>query len=277
MTIPPPTGRVGAPRRNAPGSLRKQDWAYQQLRERILTGALAPGEQLSQEALATELGISRGPLRDALSRLVAEHLVVDRPHQKSVVAEVSATDARDIYNGRAALESVLAAAAAQASSGERGALAADFGLLLERQRIAVSLGDTAQVRLLDRRFHDAVYALAAMPATLAALDQLRAKSDRYVALYLADAHRAQVSVDEHTAILDAVLDGDGTRSAALTRAHVLGGLTTLTGSIDRDPAGRQPAALSGPLDLSAPLDPSAPLNPPGPAGHPAPSDRPVSQ
>ncbi|AXG76557.1 GntR family transcriptional regulator [Streptomyces paludis] len=239
---PPPQRRGSAARPTAPWSLRKQDWAYQQLRERILTGVLAPGEQLSQEALAQELGISRGPLRDALSRLAAESLVVDRPHQKSTVAEVSVADARDIYNGRAALESVLAAAAAQADPAERGALAADFGLLLERQRIAVSLGDAIQVRLLDREFHDTVYELAAMPATLAALDQLRAKSDRYLALYLADAQRAQISVDEHTAIVEALLRGDAEQSATLTRTHVLGGLTLLAGSI----AG-QPASVSDPL------------------------------
>ncbi|WP_329070871.1 GntR family transcriptional regulator [Streptomyces sp. NBC_01429] len=236
MTTPPPPRRLSAARPTAPWSLRKQDWAYQQLRERILTGALAPGEQLSQEALANELGISRGPLRDALSRLAAESLVVDRPHQKSIVAEVSVADARDIYNGRAALEGVLAAAAAQADADERDFQAADFGLLLERQRIAVSLGDAAQVRMLDRQFHDAVYAMAAMPATLAALNQLRAKSDRYLALYLADSQRAQISVDEHTAILDALLSGDAEQSAALTRTHVLGGLTLLTGSIVGQPA-----------------------------------------
>jgi DNA-binding GntR family transcriptional regulator len=222
-------------------SLRKQDWAYQQLRERILTGALAPGEQLSQEALAGELGISRGPLRDALSRLAAENLVLDRPHQKTIVAEVSLSDARDIYNGRAALESMLAAAAAQAAADERGALAADLGLLLERQGVAASLGDTAQVRLLDRQFHDAIYWLARMPASMAALDQLRAKSDRYVALYLADSHRAQNSVDEHTGILAALTGGDAEQSAALTRVHVLGGLSLLTGSIGGERA--QPASV----------------------------------
>ncbi|MFJ7996344.1 GntR family transcriptional regulator [Streptomyces sp. NPDC096310] len=257
MTTPPPPGRLHTTRPHAPWSLRKQDWAYQQLRERILTGDLAPGQQLSQEALAGELGISRGPLRDALSRLAAEHLVVDRPHQKSVVAEVSVADARDIYNGRAALESVLAAAAAQT---DRAALAADFGLLLERQRIAVSLGDTAQVRLLDRQFHDALYTLAAMPATLAALDQLRAKSDRYVALYLADAHRAQNSVDEHTAILDAFLVGDAERTAALTRTHVLGGLGVLTGSIDQQPVTLSDRGRPGPLPPPTPLSTPAPTH-----------------
>ncbi|NIY69396.1 GntR family transcriptional regulator [Streptomyces malaysiensis] len=224
-----------------PWSLRKQDWAYQQLRERILAGALAPGEQLSQEALASELGISRGPLRDALSRLAAEKLVVDRPHQKTVVADVSLQDARDIYNGRAALESMLAAAAAQANPGDRHAAQGALTLLLEQQGTASSWGDTVQVRWLDRQFHDTIYALAGMPASVAALDQLRAKSDRYIALYLSDAYRAQTSVDEHAAILSALASGDAEQSATLTRAHVLGGLCLLTGSID----GQQPAGVPG--------------------------------
>jgi DNA-binding GntR family transcriptional regulator len=213
------------------------------LRERILTGALAPGEQLSQEALAGELGISRGPLRDALSRLTAEKLVVDRPHQKTVVAEVSLRDARDIYNGRAALESMLAAAAAQADPGDRGALEADLRLLLERQGTAASWGDSVEVRQLDRQFHDTIYGLAGMPASVAALDQLRAKSDRYIALYLSDSHRAQSSVDDHAVILDALTDGDAEQSAALTRTHVLGGLSLLTGSIGEE---QQPADVPGP-------------------------------
>ncbi|WP_308124914.1 GntR family transcriptional regulator [Streptomyces sp. NEAU-YJ-81] len=219
-----------------PWNLRKQDWAYQKLREHILTGRLAPGEKLSQERLAGELGISRGPLRDALSRLATENLVVDRPHQKWTVAEVSLADARDIYNGRAALESMLAAAAAQAASGERDARNAELALLVEQQRVAASMGDMAQVRAMDRQFHDTIYALAAMPASMAALNQLRAKSDRYIALYLADSDRAHTSVDEHTHILDALLDGDPEQSATLTRAHVLGGLSLLTGSLERQPA-----------------------------------------
>ncbi|WP_104530880.1 GntR family transcriptional regulator [Wenjunlia vitaminophila] len=220
----------------APWSLRKQDWAYQQLRERILTGRLAPGERLSQERLANELGISRGPLRDALSRLAAEMLVVDRPHQKWTVAEVSVADARDIYNGRAALESMLAAAAAQSPSDVRAARCTELEVLLERQRTATSLGDVAEVRLWDRRFHDGIYALAGMPASLGALDHLRAKSDRYISLYLSDTSRAHTSADEHADILDALSAGNPERSGALTRTHVLGGLTLLTGTIGDQPA-----------------------------------------
>ncbi|WP_067669715.1 GntR family transcriptional regulator [Nocardia miyunensis] len=219
-----------------PLSLRKQDWAYRYLRERILTGALAPGEQLSQERLATELGISRGPLRDALSRLVIENLVVDRPHQKWMVADVSAADARDVYNGRAALESMLGAAAAQSPGERRDGCDDLLADLLDRQHTAASAGDLAELRALDRRFHDTIYGLADMPASMAALDQLRAKSDRYIALYLADSGRAHASLEEHGRILAALRDGDPEQSAALTRAHVLGGLGPLIGSLDNQPA-----------------------------------------
>ncbi|MFE7075134.1 GntR family transcriptional regulator [Streptomyces sp. NPDC057620] len=224
-----------------PWNLRKTDWAYQQLREWILNGRLAPGQRLSQEGLAGELGISRGPLRDALSRLATEHLVVDRPHQKWIVAEVSLADARDVYNGRAALEGMLAAAAAQAAEEDRLARCADLDNLMNEQAEAADQADTAYLRRLDRAFHDTVYALAAMPASLSALNHLRARSDRYIALYLSDASRAHASIEEHTRILAALRSGDAERASLLTRDHVLGGLTALAGGISR----RQPAGAAG--------------------------------
>ncbi|GAA3740020.1 GntR family transcriptional regulator [Streptomyces tremellae] len=230
----------------APWSLRKTDWAYQRLREWILSGRLAPGQRLSQERLASELGISRGPLRDALSRLATEHLVVDRPHQKWTVAEVSVADARDIYNGRAALEGMLAAAAAQADPEHRTARCADLDEVVTRQHEAAAAADTALLRRLDRLFHDTVYALAAMPASLGALDHLRARSDRYIALYLADTGRAHTSIEEHSRILAALRGGDADRASSLTRDHVLGGLTTLAGGIVRhQPAGAAPPEPDG--------------------------------
>ena len=187
---------------SVPLSLRKQDWAYRQLRDWILTGVLRPGRQLGQEHLAAELGISRIPLRHALSRLASEGLVVDRPHQQWTVAAMSIADARDVYHGRAALEVMLASTAARSKAREEAL--AGISSLLEEQRKAAAEGDRARVSLLDRRFHGAVYLLAEMPASVSALDQLRSKSDRYVALYLADTDRAKSSLAEHGGILDAL-------------------------------------------------------------------------
>ncbi|PKW18405.1 GntR family transcriptional regulator [Saccharopolyspora spinosa] len=219
-----------------PFGTRKQDWAYRLLREWILTGKLAPGQQLSQEKLAAELGVSRGPLRDALSRLATEDLVIDRAHQKWMVAAVSSDDARDVYNGRAALESMLGAAAAQASQERRIRLAAQLTTLIDEQRNAAATGDSSTLRVLDRQFHDAIYDLAGMPASMGALNQLRAKSDRYITLYLSDSDRAHQSLREHTKIVAALEDGSAWESAACTRTHVLGGLAQLIGSIEAQPA-----------------------------------------
>ncbi|MBB5158307.1 GntR family transcriptional regulator [Saccharopolyspora phatthalungensis] len=218
-----------ATRFTIPISLRKQDWAYQQLRQWILAGTLEPGEQLSQERLATELGISRVPLRHALSRLASEGLVVDRPHQRWTVAEVSLNDAADVYHGRAALEAMLAEAAARTVAEVSGDVSAleEIEALLAEQRQAAAAGDRARVSVLDRRFHGAIYALAGMPASTVALEQLRTKSDRYVALYLADVDRVQNSLAEHTAMMAALRSGDAATFADLTRAHVLGGLEVL--------------------------------------------------
>lgn len=210
-----------------PFSQRKQDWAYQQLRDWILAGVLRPGELLSQETLAADLGISRVPLRHALARLAGEGLVVDRPHQRWLVAAMSVADAHDVYHGRAALEAMLGATAA------RVVAEADPPVDLSGVRsLLEEYGETGDGSI-DRRFHQAIYALAGMPSSLSALEQLRSKSDRYVALYLADVDRAHTSLREHEAIFAAIEAGDAERAAGLIRDHVLSGLAFLTELLTR--------------------------------------------
>lgn len=224
------TARV--PQSRIPLSLRKQDWAYQQVRDWILSGTLRPGQRLGQEQLAEDLGISRVPLRHALSRLASEGLVVDRPHQTWVVAEVSADDAKDVYSGRVSLEEMLAMAAARSlttldrESRERTLVQLEE--ILAEQEWASSRGDRRRVNELDRQFHTAIYALAGMPQSLAALQQLRTMSDRYIALYLSDVDRARTSISEHATILSRLRAGDAEGVAAAVRAHVLAGLAVLT-------------------------------------------------
>ena len=74
------------------------------LRERLLGGGFAPGERLVEAEIARQLGISRGPVREALAKLRAEGLVYDEPRRGSFVAELTDNDVREIYELRAALE-----------------------------------------------------------------------------------------------------------------------------------------------------------------------------
>jgi GntR family transcriptional regulator of gluconate operon len=80
------------------------DRAAELLRERILAGDLASGDRLVEARIAQQLGISRGPLREALRQLGAEGLVREEPRRGTFVATPTAEDVRDAYDLRAAIE-----------------------------------------------------------------------------------------------------------------------------------------------------------------------------
>jgi DNA-binding GntR family transcriptional regulator len=81
------------------------DMAYSVLREAILSGVLAPGEHLRQDALADSLGISRIPIRSALFQLESDGLIEFRPHRGAVVSMLTPAQMREIYELRIVLES----------------------------------------------------------------------------------------------------------------------------------------------------------------------------
>jgi DNA-binding GntR family transcriptional regulator len=196
---------------------RKQDWAYEQVREWIISNKLKPGERIDQEKLATELGISRIPLRQGLGRLISEGLIRDNPHRQWVVTELTKGDVRDIYSGREVLEALLAAEAAINATDED--LAA-MGDALDQQEALLAEGGIEDFRKADRVFHDVLYLAARMPKTLAALNGLFTMSDRYIRIYQSDASRAAASLAEHREIFAAVVAHDSARVADLVRAHV---------------------------------------------------------
>src|SRR5579863_4831378 len=76
------------------------------LREEILSSRLAPGTELGEVALARSLGISRGPLREALGQLAAEGLVTMIPRRGAVVTRLTRSEFIDAYQVREALESL---------------------------------------------------------------------------------------------------------------------------------------------------------------------------
>jgi DNA-binding GntR family transcriptional regulator len=206
------------------GFRTKADWAYQQLRRWIQSGALEPGERLDQEDLAMRLGISRVPLRQALVRLQAEGLVVGRPHAGATVAPLSLADAEDIYAARAALEPMLTGAAvARLSEGTVG----DLEDLIGQQEKALQAGERQVFLALDRQFHDRLYQEAGYPTSLDLVQRLRDHSDRYVAAYQGDVQRSNATLMEHREIVRACASRDFDEAVRLMRAHVEHGIEYL--------------------------------------------------
>lgn len=207
-----------------PFTWRKQDWAYTNLRSWILSGALAPGQRIDQDALAADLSISRVPIRQALVRLHAQGLVEQQPNQRWIVADMSLADARDVYSGRCVLEELLTRTAADSIDAED---ISELEQILTAQQKALDEGDLDKARTHDRSFHNRIYQVSGLPRTWQAQQQLRAMSDRYVAMFMADIERAKSSFQEHTGILDALRNNAAQEAGRLAAAHVRGGIDLL--------------------------------------------------
>jgi DNA-binding GntR family transcriptional regulator len=189
--------------------------ACDQIREWIVTGRLAPGQRLIEGGLAAQLGVSRIPVREALKQLDAEGFVRITPRRGAVVAQLSESDAEEVYEVRAALESFAARLAAERRT------PADIEVIeriLAAGRQALQRRNWADVTRLNNEFHDAV-AAATRNAHLAAL--VASYGVRMAWIFSSSARQRGVPAwDEHAQITAAIVEGDRDLAEALTARHI---------------------------------------------------------
>ena len=128
----------------------------ERLRDSIVNGSLEAGSQLSEADLAARFGVSRGPVREALQRLIQEGLVRAEPHRGVFVPVLTETDVRDIYLARDALESTAVQHIIATSKSD--AAADDLDRLVERMAEAEAAEDWEAVGQYDLEFHAALVA-----------------------------------------------------------------------------------------------------------------------
>lgn len=203
---------MSQPARRASGA----QLVYAELRRRILDLELRPGQRLYEPELATALRVSRTPLREALRLLLAEDLLDQLPTGGMVVRPRSATEIRELYGVRAALEGLIAAEAA----GRRTDADADAlrGLVARNQRL-VDLPDDAMHAGHD--FHLRIAEVAGHEWASRLHRQVDGHMSRYRAFTNRTQERRSAALAEHEAILGALLAGDAGRARALAEAHVL--------------------------------------------------------
>jgi DNA-binding GntR family transcriptional regulator len=193
--------------------------AAEAIRARILSGALAPGAPLRQEALAAELGISRIPVREALLLLEAEGLVRIVPHKGAVVAAFSLADMEELFALRRLLEPrLLAASAPRLEPADFAALRA---ILAEYSR-HIRAGNVIRWGALNTAFHLRLYVHAAQPRTEAFVSGLLLSSDRYARIQLSSTDGLARAEAEHAALLALCEEGKVGEACALLEAHIAG-------------------------------------------------------
>lgn len=193
--------------------------AYGALRALIRESTYAPGSVLSENALAERLRIGRTPIRDAVVRLVHEGLLVRLPKRGVLINTMSAEDVRELYEVREALE-VMCVRQAAANMDEH-----KFGELQEQvvdAARAVDDGiDLVKYHELDRRFHACLASSGSNQRAYRLLDSMfdAAILDPWVGKICAIPGQLRRSVDEHTAIVDALGSGDPDEAESAVRAH----------------------------------------------------------
>lgn len=125
------------------------------LRKFILNGDLKPGEQLIESAIASQMQVSRGPVRDALKQLENEGLVVNIPRKGTFVRKLNKEDFKQIYELRAYLES-LAIRVAIEKLNENSELIPTLKNIVKQMGEVAKEEDIAQIADFDLEFHRAI-------------------------------------------------------------------------------------------------------------------------
>jgi len=205
-----PQGAV--PRLERPGPLRER--VYEALLELITTRALRPGQHLVESELASQLGVSRQPVREALQRLNTEGWVDLRPAQGAFVHEPTEEEADQLLTVRTLLEAEAARLAAAGAGPEGVAALEEVCATGER---AVLDDDVDGAVAANAEFHATVMALAGN----AVLADLAAQVHRRVRWYYTPVarQRGKQSWIEHRELIAAIAGRDEQRATEIMRAH----------------------------------------------------------
>ncbi|MHB8322838.1 MAG: GntR family transcriptional regulator [Candidatus Dormibacteria bacterium] len=190
---------------------------YQHLREAILTDQLLPGTELSEVALASELGVSRGPIREAIGRLAAEGLVTVRPRRGSVVRSLTTDELIDAYQVREALEAMAVRLAVPRLTRDDLAL---LEQLLEKMAISADREDITEFFHANIAFHESFVRLSGNQKLLSVYEALRGEMGRLQQRSLLLRGDPKKSVSEHRAILRAAKRGDVEGAVSAAAQHV---------------------------------------------------------
>jgi len=191
--------------------------AYDELKDAVLSGRLAPGRPLAEVELGQALGISRTPVREALARLRSDGLVVAVPGGGNVVHKPSESEDRELFLVREALEQ-LAVKEWAANPNTSGL--PELKRLIDEQRKAQRAGSAEQFLDADERFHIAISRQAGLTQTADILVSLRERMRLAGLGAIAQSERQSRVLDEHIAILGALEARDPVRAVSALRSHL---------------------------------------------------------
>ena len=219
-------------------------WVCYHVRRWILDGTLTANEEINQQEVATRLGVSRSPVRDALRRLEGMGLVTINPNQRSVVTSFTLDNMREIFEMRAALEGLAAYHAA------RRLTQSDLIELDSLAAVMARLPDLESYLLKHEAFHDLVTMRSGMPRLRRDLLRLREMATPYIRIYGSARDSAELIGESHDALVRVLSFRHPEKASAAFASHARAAYDQLAAEVlrltERDSKGANNAALATP-------------------------------
>lgn len=183
----------------------KTEMIYHILREAIVSGELKPGERIILRKIASDLGVSAIPVREAVKLLEAECLVDLSAYSEVTVSRFSEKDYRELFEVRILLESYAARRVVERLNEE---FIQELDQIIAEMRICVNKEDYKGYGILNRSFHQTINAFSDNDQLRKMIDQVNAKTDRARALFVYSPQRTKESLMGHENIVKAFKQGD---------------------------------------------------------------------
>lgn len=210
----------------APPNLPEHETTYRRLRDRVLFGALAPGQKVTIQGLAAELGAGMTPVREAIRRLTAEGALAPLGNRRVEVPRLTMAELEQLALARLALEPELARrACGRATEAAR----ADLAGLDARIDAAIAAGDVAGYLRGNHAFHFALYDLAEAPILRGMAQGLWLRTGPSLRVVI-EAGR-QPGPDRHHEALAALAAGDPDAAATAVAADIRQGIERIGAAI----------------------------------------------
>ena len=190
------------------------------VRDAIISGAYAPGSPLPEGALASELGTSRGTIREALRALADDGLVDLFPHRRALVSSISLAKAQEIYEVRGILEPYAVRLGVERGRLTDRAYAEEVrGALAELGRVVLA-GDQTHIVEVERHLHRLLWISSDQTVLIDLLSGLQIQTRR-ILMHTRAFDRGVVEIKVHEQLVEAVLSGDPSEAERATREHLL--------------------------------------------------------
>lgn len=186
------------------------------LRDMILDGQILPGERINEVTLAARLGISRGPLREAVQRLGGQGILVSLPHRGSFVRTFTRQEICELYEMRSAVELQAVRLLCRAQDGEAVTRLRDLNTRAH-EALAAAPGSPFPA---DLDFHHQVVTLAGNTMLMKAAQSVQLQISLARSMSAKQPTRARAASDEHDAVVGAIEHHDAAAACNLMEEHI---------------------------------------------------------